>query len=869
MGIFHKLSRKMMRVNRVRTIVTIIGIVLSMTMLTAVIEGAWSGINYLKEMEIYQTGAYTCIAHDLTEAEAKKLTSLDEVRASSLLREVGWARIQSKNEYKPYLRIASADSEITDLMAVHISKGRMPRNTSEILIPDHLAASGSVKLHVGDTLRLKTGQREADGRIPETNAELKTEENTAEVKSRETLVHASVHTYRVVGFYARPSRDLEDLSCPGYTALTVKDPGNGRVTALITVKHLQNIKAWMKQNPEFFQQASVHQDLLRLYGVFGNDSWRLMLYGLAAALILLIVFGSVSLIYNSFSISVSERTRKYGMLRSIGATRRQIRASVFYEALLSAGIGIPLGLVTGCAGIGITLYLLQDNFSGFISGRTGAAVPVKIHLVLSAGALLLAAAICLLTVLLSAMVPARRAVMLSPIEAIRQTRDIRLRPRDVKTGKLSGRNFSLRMAGKNYRRNRRRSRTTVFALFVSVVLFITASSFSAYLLRITEVQTVSGADVAVIYQPKSSVSAEQARWKKYRGITGVKEAAAEIGMNNVDRFYTDRNNLSEDYQKFNQDFSEESTFSGNLSFLDDDTFRKLLEENHLSVQEYMNVRAPKGLLVNQVFAAVDGKDRLLPLMKTDAFPVKVTAERVTEYKKDGSEVRKKTELTVGAAIGKKPWFEQNASAIYYPVSAMDSLLGKDGGKEMHEAGMSLLAFRSSDHGQTAEELKKLISDADEQGNVQDIAAEQESNRMLITVVNVFAYGFIILISLIAVTNVFHIMSTGIILRKREFAMLRSVGMSRKGLVRMLRAECAGYGIRALAWGLPVSVVCSYLIYRVVVTNHALTGITFFIPWHGILIAVLAVFAVVFITMRYAERKISRENLIDALKNETI
>lgn len=148
----------------------------------------------------------------------------------------------------------------------------------------------------------------------------------------------------------------------------------------------------------------------------------------------------------------------------------------------------------------------------------------------------------------------------------------------------------------------------------------------------------------------------------------------------------------------------------------------------------------------------------------------------------------------------------------------------------------------------------------------DYVKEEENIRMLIMVLNVFAYGFIILISLIAITNVFNIISTSMILRKGEFAMLRSIGLTRKGLIRMLEIECASYGSRALLTGIPVSCLISYLLYRRMMTNNSLSSIHFYIPWQAILIAIASTTAVVYISMRYAERKISKENLIDALKD---
>ena len=138
--------------------------------------------------------------------------------------------------------------------------------------------------------------------------------------------------------------------------------------------------------------------------------------------------------------------------------------------------------------------------------------------------------------------------------------------------------------------------------------------------------------------------------------------------------------------------------------------------------------------------------------------------------------------------------------------------------------------------------------------------------MLVTVINVFAYGFIILISLIAMANVFNTISTSISLRRREFAMLKSVGLTNKGFDRMMIYECLIYGFRGLVWGLPAAFLMSYAIYLIAGISY---DTSFYVPVHSIVIAVGSVFVVVFATMLYATRRIRRDNPIDALKNENL
>jgi len=135
------------------------------------------------------------------------------------------------------------------------------------------------------------------------------------------------------------------------------------------------------------------------------------------------------------------------------------------------------------------------------------------------------------------------------------------------------------------------------------------------------------------------------------------------------------------------------------------------------------------------------------------------------------------------------------------------------------------------------------------------------------VIDLFTYVFVIMISLIAVANVFNTISTNIMLRKRELAMLRSVGMSERDFQKMMNFECVFYGMRTLLFGLPIAAISSWLIYKGLVTAERMDNFHFVFPWGSMAISVFSVLFIVFITMLYAIRKIKRENIIDALRDD--
>lgn len=473
MNVFHRYTRQALRENRSRTWVTIVGIILSVALFTAVTEGAYSGVRYLIGAAEYTVGRFHGCYQNLTEQQATQLSRDEkEITEQSAWQLVGWGQVGADNAYKPYLRIMSMDPDLPDLLSIRLTQGRLPEKAGEILLPEHLWSNGSVRHALGDTMELELGHRTLDG-----------EELTADdpYTKGETLTDTTSHTYTVVGFYQRLDMTTEPFSCPGYTALTCQEQGY-QTDEFFRVAHPSRFYSYMEGNAEKYPGLAWYSnsDLLNYYGATTFFSVNRMIYSFAVILLLMISFGSVSLIYNSFSISVAERTRQFGILKSIGATRKQIRDSVLYEALVLCAVGIPLGLLVGCLGIGITLYCLRDSF-GFLMGESGNAL--QMHFVLNGWALLAAAGIGLVTAIISAWVPAKRAVRVSPVEAIRQTKDVKLRGREVRTSRLTEKlfGFSGMLAAKNFKRNRKRYRSTVVGLFLSVTLFISASSFCAYL----------------------------------------------------------------------------------------------------------------------------------------------------------------------------------------------------------------------------------------------------------------------------------------------------------------------------------------------------------------------------------------------------
>lgn len=910
MNIFHKITRKALAQNRTRTIVTIIGIILSMAMFTAVIEGAYSGVQFLIRSEIEQAGTYHACYPDVTKEKAEELAQQEDIKDSATWQLVGWSNMETDVEgFTPYVSVVSVSDNFPELVATKLVDGRLPENETEIAIPSDLYSLINKSHLIGDTMTLSLGKRMANGQ------ELGfSDDVNPDIPEEITDTHD--RTYTIVGVYRALS--YERVQNGGYMGIT-KGAAEGKVNLFFTLKNVRTMYTSFTKKQPHDTAMMMHGDLLMFYGVFVNDYLMTVLYGLVVILVCLISFGSISLIYNSFSISVSERTRQFGILRSIGATKKQIRQSVFYEAFFLAGIGIPVGLLVGCVGIGVTLRCLQDSFAKLLA----ADATVKMELVLNPLALLAAAVVCLVTVLLSAWIPAKRATKVNAIEAIRQVDDLKIKGKEVKTSKLTQKLFGFEgmMAAKSFKRNRKRYRSTILSLFLSIVLFISATSYCSYLTGTVE---GVGSNLALTDIEYRCAGENKENPDEVLALLSSVDGVTDALYMDYDAlsFLTDYNNLDKSYvHKPYSDVEEQANASvfGYLAFVDDDTFRSICKENHLNAEDYFDKAHPTGILFND---SVEGyqetensprkwysyknlNEAKLPCSLYHQSPrefegyefihyeneadgttsvVYYPTEQIDEYwdalnqerepdmslavKKSEAEGMNKTQFIVNAVI-KETLFSLNSDtpAIIYPFSMETVVLqdDKDTLRQMsYETGFHFLC---DNHRQVFKDMEELLRDNNmDIFRLEDAANAKEAQRTLVTVVKVFAYGFIVLISMIAIANVFNTITTNIMLRRREFAMLKSIGLGERGFRRMMNYECMIYGWKGIMYGLPVAVAISYVIYKV-------TGVAyetaFYIPWTSIAIAVGSVFVVVFATMLYATSKIKKDNPIDALKNENI
>lgn len=892
MNVFNKVTLQGLKKSRTRTIVTVIGVILSAAMITAVATFGVSLLDYMTKGAMQKYGNWHAAFLDADSAFVQEQAGSGEVAAYSTFENIGYAPLNSgKNPNKPYLFVAGYNEKTLDALPVTLFSGRMPKNSSELLVSGSISAKAGVDISVGDTLSLALGNR--------MNGNEKLNQNDPYLSGGETLVTQKYRTYTVVGVCQTPS--YEEDSSPGYTLITMSDGAaagtagadNGTANAddfslFIALKNPRDVHSYV-ENVAGSHSYVLNNNVLRFMGLSTDPADKLfttLLFSAGAIVIAIIMLGSIFLIYNSFNISLNERTQQFGILASVGASAKQLRNSVLFEGLCIGAVGIPIGVIVGIASIGAVLSVVSKNFSSILYS----GVPLTLNL--SAAAIICAAAVSLTTILISAYIPARKAANTPVMECIRQTNEVKVDTKAVKTSRLAQKLYGLEgtLALKNFKRNKKRYRSIVLSLVLSMVLFVSTSAFVTNLTQTTQ-QTNSVTDYDIGFGTRQMDDGELLQlFDKLKTADGLTESSFQVVMNVIFQVRADQlsaaywDSLSSDAASSAAQHSpdesaaqhspdEMAELSAEIQFFDDSSYQRLIDGLGLPVEEYTGPNAKLAAAAKMEDNSGQAEDVTQLADLFTASSVNAVLSPRSSGGLNGAEAQSGASTItcvefvppdvppVSGGYEQKPYVLQ----ILAPYSLMESIAPSASQADIRVKGLTFLSLAPT---QSAAEMNVLIQGSEITASYLFWTTSElfEESRNYIFIANVFSYTFIIMISLIAVANVFNTISTNIKLRRRELAMLRSVGMSDRDFNKMMRFECAFYGMRALLYGLPLSILLSWLIYKGMFIGGAET-IRFEMPWVSLGISVFTIFLVVFTTMLYAVSKIRKENIIDALRDD--
>ncbi len=848
MSILNDLTIKNLKLNKKRTIVTIIGIILSTALMVGIGLLFSSFQDYMIRETISYNGKYEAEYGDVS---LDKLNSIDKKDFSYFYQKaIGFSKFDSANEYKPYIYISSVDKEYFN--ELHLISGRFAENDSELVISNHINTNGGASYKIGDIITLKYGERVVEGVNTLANNEYYEEE---------TLNIVGEKTYTIVGIVERSN--FEDYSASGYSTFTL-DMNDKDGTANVFVM-FNNKKKIIKQSEDLAKKLgynnaiSYNSTLLALYGESTYGNIMKSMITMIVIMLSLVSIGCIVVIYNSFAISVMERKKEFGLLSSIGATKKQLSYTVFFEALIEGIIGIILGICGAYIGIG-TVILIINNLIGDI-------LVLKLNLVTNIVFIIIPVIFMILVIFISALVPSRRAAKVSPIEAIRQNDDIKINKKKIKTGKLVNKLFGIEgeIALKNIKRNKKKYRVTIVSLFISIVLFISFSSYMNY-----TIDTASNVMGEVPYDYQISYFGDD------NDIDALDKISEIIKSNDVKEYVSySASNLSiignytysDEYLDFYKSAYGDDGIKAltNLKYqyisiyiLDDISYNKYKEligldkDSVILLNKFKGVSYGNNKRVNYDIPVINNGDINIKICNFDDNDEDVDTTKYCNKKIDNIFITNKS-------------FDLIEEFSY--MSDFKLIVNKKLYDNISDSGTHYTQYNIiSDN---TDNIDKLTKELDKYDNVNytNVKESMKQANNMILVVKILMYGFIGLITLIGVTSVFNTISTSMALRKREFAVLRSIGLTRKGFNKILFFESLFFGLKSLIYAIPVSLGVTIIIHYALADMMSINSIV--IPWKAIIISIVSVFVIVLLTMMYSTSKIKKHNIIEQIREENI
>lgn len=859
MKILNKLSIKDLKLNKKRTISTMLGIILSVALICAVATMFTSFQETLVQKTISDSGYYHLQLVNITDENLKELQSNKDIKNTYSINQIGYAKLENgKNKEKPYLKLISMNKDSFEQLRFKLLQGRFPKDNTEIIISKHIIDNAKVNYKIGDKIKINTGER-------------KTLDNedlyffNPYQEGEEEIVNTEEKEYTIVGIVQRPAYSFETFSDPGYSVITTEintekkdvyisfnNPKEYQksICKILQAKNYEEVKSGDANLK--YDQYNINTGLLRWEVFAFSDSTVSMLYAVCGIVIFIILFTSIFCIRNSFAIATAEKVKMYAMLASVGATKKQIRQNVIFEAMIVGIIGIPLGILSGIFAVFVLIKILNVLIGEyFLNDVNGFVMHVSLL------PILLSVILGIATIYLSARSSVKKASRVSPIEGLRNSNDIKIKNNKLKTPKIISRLFKTGgiLAYKNLKRSKKKYRTTVISIAISIFIFITINSFIVNVFDLSD-NYYEDYDYNIIVEVGTedlkqteinkilSLNSVKEHFELYRKDKGSYLSIKELSKINLE----DGMELEEDYYYDKEKGENISTGEGKtarlqLLALDNESFKKYAKKIGTNYEEVKR----SGILCDK-YQYYDNE-----LKNTKEFRrYKYNKNDIITGKVDNKEVS----IKVGDITDIKPY---GIERVYYSGGYLIVNLDEHKDKDFR---IDTITINSDNPDSLEEEIKNLSLNI----SVMNMEAQAKEEKSMILVINIFLYGFITVITLIGVTNIFNTITSNMELRQKEFAMLKSIGMTKREFNRMVNLETIFYCVKALIYGIILGLLGTFALYKafLVKINSGM-----YIPINPIIISTVAVFILVFVIMKYSIHKINKQNTIETIRKDNI
>lgn len=839
---YSEITGKYLKQNKKRTILTIVGIILAISLFSGIGNLFFNMRDSLIEKEREQKGNYEVKYLGVTENKINKLKKNFEIKDYGVSKENNSFILKddkntekisndiSKNSSKNNPQILNLDfydnGMLDNVMTINMKEGRKPKAADEIILEKR--AKRKLGKKVGDYIEGINMDSEILKKAIKDNPQslFNANENT----NLEKLIAKEVKKYKIVGYF-----DVEtSMSGNFYKAVGYLDKNSinndNKYSFYANLKEKKDkvvigkkvgATVGLSENKKIgdIPEISFNEAVLRLMAEGNNTLLNKVTKNIFIFIVTLIIVCTVAVIYNAFNISVAERINQFGILRSIGATPSKIRKLVFKEAFIMSIIAIPIGIISGYLGIYITIKLMSNSkqfiFEGLKIGFYKEVIIICI--VLTA-----------ITIILSVLGPAIKASRVAPIDAIRNSSNLKKEKIKRRKGRLIKLIFGIEgaVAYKNIRRNNKRFIITVFSLMISLIMFIIFTSMTKISGEVTK-QFMASMPFDGVIQSQKPI--DEKFISEIRSKDGIKKVY--IPKIKYSLVYLEKNILNEKYyEKINREIPKSEKIKGkdfvcldNIAYSSYDKASFEEAKNNL-VDGKVDIKAldNNGVLLinrNEITKKNGGKvisditkykvgDKIrIPRTKNKFYPERGEEKKIDlkEEFKQGIEKGDFIELTIVGILSKDSFsgnlgnnsiglvfsdkcFENNFGTL--PIKSVAITYKNQKAREKYESYFE----------QKAEEVEGSYVDVYNMNNQMESINKQ---------IGVFMYGFITIITIIGMVNIINTITIGLLLRKSEFATLTAIGMTKSQLNKMVMLEGILHGVFTSIFGS----IISYVLYN--------------------------------------------------------
>ncbi len=883
MSVLMSFVLKNLKENKRRTVSTLLGIILSVILVVITTAMMMSVIESLKQNERNKHGNYHVMISSLSKEKTRNLISHRGVSQSFYFQRLGTARIEAKKKeesiYKPYLEVFAYSKDTLGNYPISITSGRAPLKETEILLTTPFEEALEIPYQIGDKIKLTVGTRVDSLGNQLTENDLLYEISYSEygiphekfLESqylKEDIISTKTIEYEVVGI-AEPIEGYQRGENVYFQAFTFQNTPGDENNIYLLLKNPKDYQAFIK---ELTTTLEIPWNTIQTTSYVDYFCWWKtetgVFYAVLLFILLLIGCASLVVIRNNFQISITDRYHEYGLLSSIGATGKQIRKSIFLEGLFLGSVSLPIGILLGLGFVYFLVRLVNHILKPILGEFLLFAFPWQ--------ALIIIIFSVFLIIFLSIYRPAKKLSSKNLLEILKNPEETTLSKRNLKASKFLSHFFGIEgeFTSKNWKRSKRKYKVTIVSLTVSVTLFLTIN-YALKVLASSYWDTIGidhygNYDMSINYLLESPVLVtKEAEEENVRFLKNWIQASKEVKEAAFVRQFTacvDRSLFQEEYLTLDDEVRGEG-----CKFI---RIQALGEEEYERYQKEVGLKEIGAILINSG-TIVKGKEKylipaILNLSKEDT---------LTVFKED-SKTNEEVEIAISKITKKMPvpYAKEQEGEFISPI-----LVVPDSSFEQLETLLATpskiqsvdIYVRGDSFPNLKEEIKKRnqkagLSSNEEENRVgiyfsyEDIKGQKELVEAIVKLCAIFCYGFIGMVSLIGMTNVFNTLTTNMNYRRKEFAMLHSIGMTTKQRNRMVFLESVIYAFKSWVVGVFLGVGLCYILYS---TQSSLKESAFEFPFGSILVALLFLLGMVFLTMHYSLKKMDQDNILEELRRE--